>query len=149
MSYEYAWIPIALLALAGAVALAAWSRHLRESKRLALREMIHRERLVALEKGVPLPNLEAAPMEAASADGAIVWVERLALLGGLALLFTGIGQVVALNLLPATAPLGGQGLRVTAALGLMPASTGVGLLLYVWLSRRAGRSARRNRDGAA
>jgi len=50
MSYEQVWVLIGVLAIGFWGGLAIWSRHLREVKRLKVREMIHRERMAALER---------------------------------------------------------------------------------------------------
>lgn len=136
MSYEQVWIAIFVPALLAAAALAVWARHLRESKRLAEREMVHRERMAALEKGAPLPELLAglrAPGEAPGNGRA--WVAQAALLAGLTLLLGGVGLFVAFTMIadtPETA-----GLQALAPVGLIPAFAGLGLLLFYDLDRRA------------
>lgn len=129
MTYEQIWAVWMLLALAVAAGLAIWAKHLRESKRLALREMIHRERMAALEKGVALPELppDPAPSSAAGQLG------RAALLGGLVLVFGGLGLLAALGRIPDTAEMGD--LRDLASLGMLPIFIGFGLLLYTLLDR--------------
>lgn len=128
MSYEQVWALVVLLALAIAAGLAVWSRHLREVKRVALREMVHRERMTALEKGTALPELPTDP-EASGADQ----LSRAALLGGLVLVFGGFGLLAALGRVPDTSEVGD--LRDLATMGLLPVFAGFGLLLFVILDR--------------
>ncbi|HEX6199391.1 MAG TPA: DUF6249 domain-containing protein [Thermoanaerobaculia bacterium] len=140
MSYEQVWIAIFVPALLAAAALAVWARHLRESKRVAEREMIHRERMAALEKGLALPELPAglrAPGELSGNGRA--WVSQAALLAGLTLLFGGIGLFLAFFIIPDTPET--AGMQAIAPVGLMPAFAGVGLLLFYVLDRRARRHA--------
>jgi hypothetical protein len=141
MSYEHIWALVVLLTLATTAGLLVWARHLKEGKRLALREMIHRERMAALEKGVALPELPADPAPAGASDHLV----RAARLGGLVLLFGGIGLTAALFFIPLDPAL--EDLHHMASMGLLPFFIGLGLLLYTWLdrgSRRAGRG-----DGAS
>ncbi len=117
-----------------------WLLHhyLRERTRLRLREMAHRERLVALERQVPLPELpdldearEISPWIDLKAQP--VLLARLALGLGLLALFVGIGICLGFWIS------GDPGQRAAWSLGLIPAMGGVGLLLYcVLLSRSAG-----------
>lgn len=128
MTYEQIWAVWVLLALAVAAGLAIWAKHLREAKRLALREMIHRERMTALEKGVALSDDPARPETTAASH-----LGRAALLGGLVLVFGGFGLLAALGRIPDTAEMGD--LRDLASLGMLPVFTGFGLLLYALLDR--------------
>lgn len=140
MSYEQVWIAIFVPGLLAAAALAVWARHLRESKRVAEREMIHRERLAALEKGAALPELLAGLRAPGDPPGnGRGWVSQAALLAGLALLFAGVGLFVAFTMIP-EAPKG-DGLHSLAPVGLIPAFAGLGLLLFYDLDRRARRHA--------
>jgi hypothetical protein len=138
MSYEQVWAVVTFLAVLGGVALAIWARHLREAKKVALREMIHRERMAALEKGVELPELpgDVVGQERGAADGS-PWVRSAALLAGVVLLLGGLGLSVSFLLIgPGTNV---SDLSLLWPLGLIPAFTGVGLLLYYLLERLAGR----------
>ena len=140
MSYEQVWIAIFVPGLLAAAALAVWARHLRESKRLAEREMVHRERMVALEKGAALPELLAglrAPGEVPGNGRA--WVSQAALLAGLTLLFAGVGLFVGFTMVPDTPET--AGLHAMAPVGFIPAFAGLGLLLFYDFDRRARRSA--------
>ncbi len=137
MSYEQVWAVVTFLTVLAGVALAVWARHLREAKKVALREMIHQERMAALEKGVTLPEL--APDVAAGlgeAASGTAWVRSAALLAGLVLGVGGFGMMVAFLLIgPGT---GVSDLSLLWPLGLIPAAAGVGLLLF-WLLDRSPR----------
>lgn len=140
MSYEQVWMVILIPALFAGAGLAVWARHLREKKRVAEREMIHRERMAALEKGVALPELpEGLRGEGEAPGNGRAWVSQAALLAGLTLLFGGMGLVAAFFLVPDTPA--SDGLHSLAPVGLMPAFAGVGLLLFYVLDRRARRHA--------
>lgn len=138
MSYDHVWAAIGVFTLCAWAALTIWARHLRDAKRVAMREMIHRERMAALEKGQPLPEV---PAEAASGAergmDAAAWVSRAALLAGLALVFAGIGLLVSFSLTPNRPETAGLG--DLASMGFLPIFTGVGLLLFYVLDRRSRR----------
>ena len=134
MDYEHVWVLIALLG----VAVIIWARHLRERKRLAVREMIHLERMAAIEKGATLSELPADlasgadPAEEARTGGQ--WVQRAALAGAFILILGGVGLSLGFLLLPQTPELGD--LHQMAPLGAIPVLVGFGLLLYAWVDRR-------------
>jgi len=138
MSYEHVWAVIAILTFCIWAGLAIWSRHLREAKRVAMREMIHRERMVALEKGQPLPEVPADAASSIERGGDTAsWVSRASLLAGLALTFAGIGLLVSFTLTPNRPETAGLG--DLASMGFLPIFTGVGLLLFYVLDRRGRR----------
>lgn len=140
MSYEQVWMAIFIPALLAAAALAVWARHLREAKRVAEREMIHRERMAALEKGAALPELPAGLRGAGEETGnGRAWVSQAALLAGLTLFFGGLGLFVSFFIIPDTPQ--ADGLHAIAPVGLLPAFAGLGLLLFYVLDRRARRHA--------
>jgi hypothetical protein len=75
---EYLWFPLALALVLGFIAFGQW---LRQQRRM----MIHRERIVALEKGVELPPLVQEVHRTS-------WnVQRLLLLAGLVWISAGVG----------------------------------------------------------
>ncbi len=79
-------IAIVIVAVIGYFAFQQWLRH---SRRL----MIHRERVVALEKGVQLPALEEEVQRSS-------WnVQRILLLAGLCWIALGLGAFIVLNAL--------------------------------------------------
>jgi len=134
MYYEQVWVLIAI----AWVAVIVFARHLRERKRLEVREMIHRERMAALEKGAKLSELPADlakgadPTEETRAGGQ--WVQRAALAGAFILILGGIGMSLGFLLVPQTPELGD--LHQMAPLGAIPVLVGFGLLLYAWVDRR-------------
>jgi hypothetical protein len=139
MTYEQVWAVVTFLTVLAGVALAIWARHLREAKKVALREMIHQERMTALEKGVTLPELAPdVPAGLGEAAGGTAWVHSAALLAGLVLLVGGTGTMAAFLLIgPGT---GVSDLGLLWPVGLIPASAGIGLLLYYALDRLLGPS---------
>lgn len=104
--------------------LIAGTQQLRAARRLRERELLHKERVLSLEQGVPLPEDRAPTTLTASA------LQSLSLALGLLLLFFGIGLSLAFYL---TSDLDESG---QWSLGLIPAMAGIGLLFYVWISRR-------------
>jgi hypothetical protein len=143
VSYEHIWVLIGIFALALWAGLVIWARHLREKKRLALREMIHEERMAALEKGADLSQLPADLSDAVGGAGtgpdddklaAGQWIQRAAFAAGFLLILGGIGMGLALQMLPGTPEL--RDLQAMAPLGAIPVLVGAGLLLYAWVDRR-------------
>ena len=120
------------LFLAGVCVLfAQWMQHRR-------REFAHRERLSALEKGLPVPA------ESTSAD-AVWWRRPLApeayLLRGLLWASLGIGMLVACTAMAAIVSERSRPIALAwAFVGFVPACLGAGYVLYYWLSRKSGRS---------
>jgi hypothetical protein len=84
------FILLILLIVIGA-AIILWSLNLRYRRR----ELQHRERLAALEKGADLPPLEPEPETAP-------WTPRIYLLRGMIWLFAGIAMTVAIFAVSAT-----------------------------------------------
>ena len=100
---------IALL-IVGLVGLGTLGRYLRESKVTRMYEMIHVERLKAMEKDIPLPDLGHDDI-------------------GLVFLFGGVGVLAGLRwvLVPEASELW--------PLGFIPVMVGLGLLLFHQLTR--------------
>jgi len=123
--------------LSGAAFVIVWgvifavAGHYRSKQRLAEREMLHQERLRALEKGVPFADLP----EQAPRMPAVEWAERVLPLAAKALGFTatfvGLGLCVAFWFAP------DPGFRDLWTMGLIPGLGGVGLLLYGYTARAA------------
>lgn len=107
---------------------------------LKRREMLHRERLAAIEKGVPLPELpseEAQLPEWASAEVDRVralWLLRFSLLLGLVATTTGIGLCLGFYFAP------DRGYHGMWTLGLIPLMGGIGFLLYWRIASRSHHS---------
>lgn len=129
-----------ILSMAGVVALAlamgAWllSRHLRDAKLVRLREMAHRERLAALERG--LESVAPAADEFELEPRRSFPHERVARAAGLVLTFGGLGQMAAFRMVPRTPEM--AGMQDLWTLGLIPVALGLGFLSYAWTNRRSG-----------
>lgn len=135
------WIAITLLIL-GLYGAAILRRHLHRAKLLRLREILHQERMAAMERDLPAPEADAARIESLLADdggaganpdrmgrAGVQWV-RLAALGlGLTCLFGGAGMMPGFYFVPEPEASG------LWPLGLIPILIGVGLLLFVRLSK--------------
>jgi Domain of unknown function (DUF6249) len=124
-------------ALALAVILAfIWGRqYLKLRKRHLEREMLHRERLLAMEKGIPLPEFPTLAEEPSGSlldylSGSIV-IPKLALGCGLILIFGGAGMVAAFLIAPDSE------LHKAWSVGLIPGFIGVGFVLYYLFIRRS------------
>jgi hypothetical protein len=102
----------------------SWTQHLRAMRRLRVRELVHKERVLSLEKGLPLPE------EGVTGGPLPVLLQSLSLALGLLLFFVGIGLSLAFYLTPDADS------SNRWAMGLIPAMAGIGLLLYSWISRR-------------
>jgi hypothetical protein len=116
-----------VLALAAGVVGYVYVRHQSRTKRL---EMIHQERLVAMEKGIPLPEFPLEPPRNPSASDPTNVIPIL----GTVLFSLSVGTMIVLYLT----------LGATAAHGFwispLPfAFLGVGLLAFHLLKRDAGR----------
>lgn len=140
MSYEHVWVLLALAWIFGWAGLVILAGYLKKRSRLKLREMIHKERMLAMEKGVPLSELpDHLAVEAADDDVGLGpagdWGRKAALALGLVFLFGGIGLAAGFWLMPAGKET--EEIRSAASLGLIPFMLGVGLLLYYRLSRPA------------
>ena len=109
-----------------------------EANALRLRDLLHRERLAAIEKGVPLPEIpgeseaEADPLwlrpEAERMRAA--WLRRVALILGLFFLFGGLGMTAGFYFAP------DRGFYSVWTIGFIPVMSGAGLLLYAMLAAR-------------
>ncbi len=126
-------------------------RYMRSRDKLRLREMAHRERVLALEKGILPADLPESPVTDAWVDEPWTtraldagWDRRIALAIGLVMLFGGIGLIAAFYLV-SFMPFAGQEARQAASLsplGIIPVMAGFGLLLYYLLTSRTPRGSR-------
>lgn len=132
-------IAITLLVL-GLLGASILRRHLREAKLVRLREIAHRERMMALERGAPLPDTDVQRIESLLGDGAATdsdrpcapsshWVRLAALALGLVCVFGGAGS------LPGFYYLSDAEASGMWPIGLIPLFIGAGLLIFVRLSR--------------
>lgn len=116
---------IIVAALAAAIFGFAYLKHRERQRRL---EIIHQERLVAMDKGIPLPELPLDPPAVQGLSDPPV----LPILGVI-LLTLGTGAIVMLRLLPTVEQ------RSYWAMPLPLALMGFGLLLYNFLAVRRER----------
>ncbi|MBM3789232.1 MAG: hypothetical protein FJW35_02655 [Acidobacteria bacterium] len=112
------------------ILLVAW--HLQSKRRQRKEEWIHQERMKAMEKGIPLPELPA--LEENGARKTRIWndpVNPRWLLGAAALLITGgFGTSLALYL-------SGEAYHNRVwPFGLIGVFLGIGLVLHYWLTRK-------------
>ena len=135
------WLAIVILVL-GVFGATILRRHLREAKLLRLREISHRERMTAMERDLPVPDADANRIDSLLGEGeeagtgpgrmnrtSVHWIRLAALALGLTLLFGGAGAV------PGIYFQSDPEIRGTWPFGLVPIFIGVGLLLFVRLSR--------------
>jgi hypothetical protein len=135
MNEEFFW-PVL-----GAAFVVAWgliillAQRMRLRAHLKLREMLHREMVLAMEKNVPLPEVTSLAELGGTAEALWPRIRRLlpafSLGTGLALSGLGLGMAAAFYLAP------DKGLNAVWSLGLIPLLTGAGFLLYHVLAGRA------------
>jgi Domain of unknown function (DUF6249) len=124
------FIPIVAIVFGiGMGMLSTWTEHKRRSQLL---EQSHRERMVALEKGQPMPELPAGLLSGKSEDANPRNAPLRAMRSGLTLL--GIGIVLFFGLQRLTG-------EDVALFGLIPAVIGVANLVYAGLLARKEREA--------
>jgi len=140
MKDEFFWTAVALIWVFGWVTFWYLRRRSVEDRTVKLRELLHRERMAAIERGVPLPEIpaeeETTPIwlrpEAERARAA--WLRRLALILGCFALFTGLGICAGFYWAP------DRGFHGMWTIGMIPSMAGIGLLLYALLAARSGSS---------
>jgi hypothetical protein len=101
------------------------------------RTLVHKERLAAIEKGLPLPP-EASASLSPEAERSRSWsVQRLLLLAGLVWLSLGISTFVVLSaILAANSPAAADVPRGLEWVGLAPAMIGLSHLIVFAVGRR-------------
>lgn len=122
-------MPLVLAVILGFV----WARsYLQFKKRAQEREMIHRERMLAMEKGIPLPEF---PFVEPEPRGSLLdylsshsVIPKFSLALGILLVFGGGGLMAALMLFP-------PGAQKGWSFGFIPLFLGTGFLLYYLVSR--------------
>jgi hypothetical protein len=129
-----------MLLVLGILTLGVLRRHLRNRHRLRLREMAHQERMLAMEKGLPVSEVpEGSDFDAWLDDGwggrmlDAGWDRRVALALGLVMLFAGTGALLLAWRLPGSSTASAT-LKLAASLGLIPLMASFGLLLYYRLT---------------
>jgi hypothetical protein len=124
---------ITLVAVVGAFILGGFFWWMMVRAGLRERELLHAERLAAIEKGLPPPDEPAPPQPAGGvAPGSPARAASNPLGTGLFWLFIGLGMIVALRIVyPASTSWGW---------GVIPVGLGLAYLVGIWLSDRlAGR----------
>ena len=125
---------IVVSVILGVAGYALLRRYLWAQAAMRRREMAHKERTLAMEKGIPLDGLAATDDElqlAPMSQERVLAVTRLASLGvGLFFLTTGLGLCLGFRYTENT------DLNTIWSIGLIPILGGIGLLLFVALSRR-------------
>jgi hypothetical protein len=115
------------------------ARHLRNRQRLSLQEMAHQERMLAMERGLPVSELPGGDLEpwsdAASPQGLLEggWDRRMTLAAGLVMLFASLGSIGYAVLLPGTSE-DATFMRMLTGLAVIPLMASFGLLLYYRLT---------------
>jgi hypothetical protein len=110
----------------------------RQKTKLAKQELLQKERMMAMEKGIPLPEWDAGMLED---DGTIIrsteaheqrkeWFQLVNLCIGLIFVFAGLGLLIAFNFAPT------DDWEDIASVGVIPLMTGLGLLLFYFLTKK-------------
>jgi hypothetical protein len=143
-----------ILVMVGILSFRLLQKHLHEAKLLKLREMVHTERMRALERDLPMPEddsdaigqllsngpeYSALSVEARTARERLIRMAALCL--GLTSLLGGIGLTFGLHFQSDSSVSGMWGI------GLIPTLIGVGLILFVRLSRTIGQFGVEPQDG--
>ncbi len=144
MRHEFFWSIFGLVWIFGWVGVWLLWQRTRENRKLKLREVLSRERLAAIEKGLPLPEippLDQDPVWLSPEAERVraIWLRRVALLVGLLAVTVGIGMCAAFYWAP------DRGFHEMWTLGLIPLMGGVGLLLFYGI---AGVGVRRDDEKA-
>lgn len=135
MRDEYFWTLVVLVWVFGWAAVWLIRRRAEERSLLERRRLLHQERMTAIGKGVPLPEIpqeeEALPpwLRPETERLRSAWMRRLTLALGLVSLLTGIGLCVAFYWAP------DRGFHGIWTIGFIPAMAGIGFLLYNVLAR--------------
>lgn len=136
MADQIFWPIFGVVLLLAIAAMGILARHLKEQRRLALREMVQKERLAAMDKGIPITEWSEDMMTTASETSSngkplnLVALKLTSLGVGLVMIFAGIGMMFAFQLS------GDHELVELTSLGVIPLMTGLGLVLFHWLIKR-------------
>jgi hypothetical protein len=109
----------------------------RQKAKLAKQELLQKDRMMAMEKGLPLPEWDASMLDEdgtriSSAEAHVrkkEWFRLVTMAVGLVLVFAGAGMLVAFNFAPT------PDWKDIASVGFIPFMAGLGLLLFHRLSR--------------
>jgi len=104
------------------------------------RDQLHKERLMAMEKGLPPPDgsFDEALLASISDDSShLDWARRRTRAYGwaIALILGGIGWTMATLVVPGESPIGW--LQAAFSFGLIPVLLGFGILLHALITRRS------------
>ena len=140
LPYEFIPVVIGVFFIFGLIAFGLVKKSLADRERIKLREMIHRERMAAIEKNLPIETLdqeEGMLPQTATTDSrhtSITWLRLTALFLGLAFFFGGIGMAIAFHVAPE------RGFNQIWSIGLIPALTGFGLLIFYFMTSLQARA---------
>ncbi len=131
----YEFIPMfwSLFLFLGCWGMVLVGRNIKAKTRLKESELIYRERIEAMQKGLTLPSapelhgLESAGAAAGPSTAPVDWFRMVSLALGLFFFFTGLGMCGAF--------LAVEDFREIWSLGFIPAMAGIGFLLFYSLSR--------------
>lgn len=109
----------------------------RQQRKLARQELLQKERFMAMEKGLPLPEWDVAMLDeqavnVSNAESFNRNTQRfrfVSLCIGLLMVFSGIGMALAFQLSS------DRGFKELSTIGIIPMMAGVGLLLFYVLTR--------------
>jgi hypothetical protein len=124
---------VLLTAVITASAAFVYMLRLHHQRSLRINEMLHEERMAAINQGLELPphgELDSASERSAT--------PRAALGAGLVLVLGGVGLNVAFRFVPTLGD-GATGLHTLSSLGVIPVFVGVGLLIFAWATRALSR----------
>ncbi len=140
----------------GLIGFSILRRHLVLGRQLTLRQMLHEERMKAMEQNRELPpanDLELArrlddsheqrPNGRGWLSSSMTWVRLVALCLGLTAFFGGIGTCIGLAITTA------EKMYEFWAMGLIPAFVGLGLLIFYAASARLAAQAREDAASSA
>ena len=129
---EYVWFPLFVASVLAFVGFRQWLRHQQ-------RTMVHRERLVALEKGTELPPW---PEEDKPSVGLGIGFDNVLLLSGLIWLALGVGGMAAAFVIvsqPQIQRIQDAPPPEIALIGIPVALVGLAHLIVYWTRRRSAR----------
>lgn len=123
MPYELWWTFGILAWVAVFLAARLLRLHIRAGERVAIREMLHKERVLAIERGVPLPEI---PIDEERVDPSTIYtIARLAIV----LIGIGCGATAGFYWAP------NAELHSIWSLGLVPLTLGVACAVGAWTKR--------------
>jgi hypothetical protein len=134
-NHEFFWPIFGSLFIFGLLLLGILRHHLNEKRKIELREIMQKERIVAMEKSLPLPEWDhdlltdsEQSKPASNLRQQVLWFRLLSLCLGLFMCFAGVGMLLGFSM--------SEDLRSIASIGMVPTMIGVGLLLFYRLSGR-------------